>query len=77
MLYTPGLLQLHSWHSCPVQKGLHVAIMGGAAAGAMDANAFNAAVRSAHHGVFLPEVSTLTYQGSMKRNPYLTLFDHI
>lgn len=39
-------------------------IMGGAAAGAMDANAFNAAVRSAHDGVFLPEVSTLTYQGN-------------
>ena len=37
---------------------------GGAAAGAMDANAFNAAVRSAHDGVFLPEVSTLTYQGN-------------
>lgn len=37
------------------------AIMGGAAAGAMDANAFNAAVRS--DGSPLPELSTLTYQG--------------
>lgn len=37
--------------------------MGAAAAGAMDANAFNAALRSGHGGVFLPDVSTLTYQG--------------
>lgn len=46
--------------------------MGGAAAGAMDANAFNAAVRSAHNGVFLPEVSTLTYQGVFNEHSYHT-----
>lgn len=46
--------------------------MGGAAAGAMDANAFNAAVRSAHDGVFLPEVSTLTYQGVFNEHSYHT-----
>jgi len=46
--------------------------MGAAAAGAMDANAFNAALRSGHRGVFLPDVSTLTYQGVFNQHSYHT-----
>ena len=41
--------------------------MGGAVSGAMDANAFHAAVRDHNE---LPEVSTLTYQGVFNEHSY-------